>query len=84
MVASPKTSHALIGIHTCPTFSDPGSANVSHVLTDARRNFAANVGITFHTPEEFFLQEEPRQFALSFDPTKFLPENTAAEGPSMR
>lgn len=44
------------------------------------RNFAANVGITFHTPEEFFLHEEPRAFTRSFDPSEYLPDLSAAEG----
>lgn len=38
------------------------------------RNLSTNVGVPFHTPEEFFLQEEPRPFELSFDPIKYVPE----------
>ena len=33
---------------------------------------ASNVGIAFHTPEEFFLDDPPRAFARSFDPAAFL------------
>ncbi|KAF5021771.1 hypothetical protein F66182_6146, partial [Fusarium sp. NRRL 66182] len=31
------------------------------------RNFAHNVGIAYHTPEEFFLSEKPRVFSRDFD-----------------
>ncbi|KAJ3575145.1 hypothetical protein NPX13_g4132 [Xylaria arbuscula] len=31
------------------------------------RNFAHNVGIAYKTPEEFFLDEPPREFARDFD-----------------
>ncbi|KAF2635134.1 PNK3P-domain-containing protein [Massarina eburnea CBS 473.64] len=36
------------------------------------RNFATNVGIPFHTPEEYFLEEAPRPFVRTFDPSAFL------------
>jgi len=38
----------------------------------ARRDFAANVGIQYQTPEEFFLGEKPRAFTRTFDPTSYL------------
>lgn len=38
------------------------------------RDFAANIGIPFHTPEEFFRHEEPRPFTRAFDPTVFVRE----------
>lgn len=44
------------------------------------RNFAANVGITFHTPEEFFLHQKLREFTRSFDPSEYLPDFSAAAG----
>jgi len=44
------------------------------------RKFAENVGLTFHTPEELFLQEEPRPFTRAFDPSDYLPDVTAADG----
>ena len=35
------------------------------------RDFASNIGITFHTPEEYFLHEEPVPFTRSFEPRTF-------------
>ncbi|KAK3988791.1 putative bifunctional polynucleotide phosphatase/kinase [Cladorrhinum sp. PSN332] len=35
------------------------------------RNMAANIGIKFLTPEEFFLEEKPREFARDFDLEKW-------------
>ena len=39
------------------------------------RDFAANIGIRFHTPEEFFLKEAPKPFARDFDPATYLDKN---------
>ena len=36
------------------------------------RDFAANVGIGFKTPEEFFLGEDAKPFTRSFDPKTYL------------
>ena len=44
---------------------------------------AANVGISFLTPEEYFLQEEARPFAREFDPMVYL-EQRAAESTAAR
>ncbi|ORY12270.1 polynucleotide kinase 3 phosphatase-domain-containing protein [Clohesyomyces aquaticus] len=49
-----------------------GGASKDHSCVD--RDFAANVGLAFRTPEEHFLQEDPRPFAREFDPTNFLQE----------
>ncbi|KAF2704765.1 PNK3P-domain-containing protein [Pleomassaria siparia CBS 279.74] len=38
------------------------------------RDFAANAGLHFHTPEEYFLHEEVRPFVRTFDPSVFLAE----------
>jgi bifunctional polynucleotide phosphatase/kinase len=38
------------------------------------RDFAANVGIPFHTPEEYFRHEEPRAFVRAFEPTAYTAE----------
>ncbi|KAL2150361.1 hypothetical protein VTH82DRAFT_6924 [Thermothelomyces myriococcoides] len=35
------------------------------------RNFAHNIGFKYQTPEEFFLGEEPRNFARDFDLSNF-------------
>ncbi|KAI4288359.1 MAG: hypothetical protein L6R35_002375 [Caloplaca aegaea] len=45
-------------------------AKADHSCSD--RNFAANVGIDFKTPEEFFLHEPPHPFTRDFDPSIYL------------
>lgn len=60
----------------CRQVSDP--ADGESVLTRTR-DFAANVGLPFHTPEEFFLHEEQRPFTRSFDPTVYLEELELAQ-----
>ncbi|KAF2742545.1 DNA kinase/phosphatase Pnk1 [Sporormia fimetaria CBS 119925] len=53
-----------------------GKTPKDHSCVD--RDFAANVGIPFYTPEEYFLQEEARPFVRPFDPAAYLQEQTAA------
>ncbi|GAB7330138.1 hypothetical protein MBLNU13_g01816t1 [Cladosporium sp. NU13] len=36
------------------------------------RDFAANVGIAFHTPEEFFLGDEPKPYERLLNPSDYL------------
>lgn len=35
-------------------------------------NFAANIKLKFHTPEEYFLQEAPRPFTRVFEHSEYL------------
>jgi len=42
------------------------------ILIDRHRDFAANIGIKFQTPEEFFLNEEEKVFTRAFDPVLHL------------
>ncbi|KAI4141881.1 MAG: hypothetical protein L6R39_005156 [Caloplaca ligustica] len=45
-------------------------AKADHSCSD--RNFAANVGIDFRTPEEYFLHEPPQPFTRDFEPSIYL------------
>jgi bifunctional polynucleotide phosphatase/kinase len=47
--------------------SSTGAVAVAKDFSCSDRNFAHNVGITYTTPEEFFLGEQPREFSRDFD-----------------
>lgn len=44
-----------------------GAAAVAKDFSCSDRNFAHNVGLTYKTPEEYFLNEAPRDFVRDFD-----------------
>lgn len=48
-----------------------GAAAAPKDFSCSDRNLAHNVGIEFRTPEEFFLGEQPREFARDFDLVNF-------------
>ncbi|KAI0513132.1 DNA kinase/phosphatase Pnk1 [Xylaria bambusicola] len=53
------------GGRTARVLSEGGATAKDFSCSD--RNFAHNVGIAYKTPEEFFLDEPPREFARDFD-----------------
>ncbi len=44
----------------------------SHQTEPHKRNYADNIGIAFHTPEEFFLKAPVKSYQQIFDPKIFL------------
>lgn len=48
-----------------------GGTAISKDFSCSDRNLAHNLGIDFKTPEEFFLEEPPRDFVRDFDLAKF-------------
>jgi bifunctional polynucleotide phosphatase/kinase len=48
-----------------------GGAATAKDFSCSDRNFAHNVGITYLTPEEFFLGEPPREFVRDFNPATY-------------
>ncbi|KAF1820324.1 PNK3P-domain-containing protein [Dissoconium aciculare CBS 342.82] len=60
------------------------AAGIAKDFSSSDRDLAANIGITFHTPEEFFLGEAPLPYTRTFQPTDhltstaFTPSITAA------
>lgn len=57
--------------------SGQGVAAVAKDFSCSDRNFACNVGITYKTPEEYFLGEKPREFSRDFDVTTFPFDETS-------
>ncbi|KAF2235109.1 PNK3P-domain-containing protein [Viridothelium virens] len=51
---------------------------ISKDFSCSDRNFAANTGIAFRTPEEFFLGEDAKPFMRDFDPSTYVGEAAAA------
>jgi bifunctional polynucleotide phosphatase/kinase len=51
---------------------------VCHFHTSVRtyltcaRDLAANIGVRFYTPDEYFLSAEPEPFTRDFEPARFL------------
>ncbi|KAI0885039.1 PNK3P-domain-containing protein [Annulohypoxylon maeteangense] len=61
--------------------SETGAAATAKDFSCSDRNFAHNVGISFKTPEEFFLGEPPRDFVRDFDLASYpYPRTNAADG----
>jgi bifunctional polynucleotide phosphatase/kinase len=58
--------------------SREGVAAVAKDFSCSDRNFAGNVGITYKTPEEYFLGEKPREFSRDFDVANFPFDETAS------
>lgn len=56
------------------------------LIDTPRRDLAANVGIRFQTPEEFFLDDPPEPFARPFEPAIYLGylEESASAAPCFK
>ncbi|TLD22662.1 PNK3P-domain-containing protein [Venturia nashicola] len=58
-----------------------GSVGRKKDFSSSDRDLAANVGIHFKTPEEFFLGEAPQTFVREFDPAAFLAQQVISTPP---
>jgi len=72
------TDHGDIDHQSCVFVGDAAgregdkSAGLKKDHSCCDRDFAANVGISFYTPEEYFLGEEIKPFVRSFDPAPYV------------
>lgn len=64
-----------------------GMASVLHRVAElltTESNFADNVGIKFHTPEEFFLGKSARPFVRTFEPAEYVASASTTTRMSIR
>ncbi len=64
----------------CFFVGDAGGRPADHSCCD--RDFAANLGLEFKTPEEFFLQENPAAFSRTFEPGNYITSSSDAKSVS--
>ncbi|KAH0553426.1 hypothetical protein GP486_006506 [Trichoglossum hirsutum] len=60
----------------------PATDGSSQDFSCSDRNFAANIGIRFYTPEEFFLNEPSKSFTRDFDPAMYLNKSEVSSATS--
>lgn len=58
-----------------------GTRGTNKDFSCSDRDFAANVGIRYESPEQFFLGEDPRPFLRTFEPAEFMDKTLAKAAP---